>query len=136
MDYNPRLPKISTVLIKRHKAMIFKKPELKDVFKDAPMAALRQPPNLRSMICRATLFQPRRGERLGRKTHNTAPGWKKCGKGSTTCCPFSLPSTQTVVGQVTGYSHQITDPVTCQTENCVYYWKCMKSNCKLFPKCE
>ena len=100
------------------------------------MAALRQPPNIRKMICRATLYQPRRGERLERKTHRSAPGWKKCGKGSNTCCPFSLPSTQTVVGQVTGYSHKIQDPVTCETQNCVYYWKCIKRNCKSFPRCE
>ena len=94
MDFNPLLPKLSTVLTKHHRAMLFKKPELREVFGEAPMAALRQPPNIRKMICRATLYQPRRGDRLERKTHKSAPGWKKCGKGSTTCCPFSLPSTQ------------------------------------------
>ena len=85
MDYNPLLPKISEVLVKHHKAMVFKKPELKEVFKEPPMAALRQPPNIRQMICRAALSQPKRGDRLTRKTHKSAPGWKKCGKGSTTC---------------------------------------------------
>lgn len=136
MDYNPLLPKISPVFTKHYKAMIFKKPELKQTFSDPPMAALRQPPNLKKMVCRSTLYQPKRGDRLVRKTHKTAPGWKKCGKGSTTCCPFALPSTQTVIGQVTGYSHTITDPVTCETPSCVYYWKCVKRNCKSFPKCE
>ena len=100
------------------------------------MAAMRQPPNIRKMICRAALSQPKRADRLGRRTHKSAPGWKKCGQGSTTCCPFALPSTQTVVGQVTGYSHEIRDPVTCQTQNCVYYWKCRKENCKSYPRCE
>ena len=136
MDFNPLLPKISGVLEKHHRAMLFKKPELKEVFVEPPMAALRQPPNLRKMICKASLAQPKRGDKLVRKTHKSAPGWKKCGKGSTTCCPFALPPTQTVVGQVTGYSHQIRDPVTCETQNCVYYWKCVKRNCKSFPKCE
>jgi hypothetical protein len=136
MDFNPLLPKISVVLNKHHTAMIFKKPELKDVFREPLMAALRQPPNLRKMMCRAALFQPKREDRLGRKTHRSAPGWKKCGKGSTTCCPFALPSTQTVTAQVTGYLHQIQDPVTCETQNCVYYWKCVKPNCKSFPRCE
>ena len=136
IDFNPLLPKISVVLEKHHRAMVFKKPELKDVFGEPPMAALRQPPNIRKMICRATLAQPRRADKLIRKTHKSAPGWKKCGKGSNTCCPFSLPSTETVVGQVTGYSHTIRDPVSCETQNCVYYWKCMKENCKSFPRCE
>ena len=66
MDYNPLLPKISEVLEKHHKAMLFKKPELREVFKEPPMAALRQPPNIRQMICRATLSQPKRGDRLTR----------------------------------------------------------------------
>ena len=136
MDYNPLLPKFSDILTKHHKSMIFRKPVLKEVFKEPPMAALRQPPNMRKLLCRATLAQPKRGDKLVRKTHKSAPGWKKCGKGSTTCCPFALPSTQTVVAQVSGYSHQITEPVTCDTQNCVYYWKCLKPNCKSFPKCE
>ena len=34
MDYNPLLPKISDVLEKHHKAMVFKKPELREVFKE------------------------------------------------------------------------------------------------------
>ena len=100
------------------------------------MAALRQPPNIKQMICRASLYQPKRGDRLVRKTHKSAPGWKKCGKGSTTCCPYTLPSTQTVVGQVTGYKHEIKDSVNCEKENCVYYWKCLTRNCKAFPTCE
>ena len=99
LDFNPVLPKMSGILDKHHKAMLFKKPELREVFAEPPMAAMRQPPNLRKMICRATLSQPKRADRLGRRTHKSAPGWKKCGQGSTTCCPFALPSTQTVVGQ-------------------------------------
>ena len=136
MDFNPMLPKLSEVFIKHHKAMIFKKPELQEVFREPPMVALRQPPNIRRMICKATLSQPKRGDRLGRKTHKSAPGWKKCGKGSTTCCPFALPTTETVTAQVNGYTHQIKDPVTCETQNCVYYWKCIKPKCKSFPRCE
>ena len=69
-------------------------------------------------------------------SHRAAPGWKKCGKGSTTCCPYTLPPTRTVTGQVTGFKHEIQDSVDCTTTNCVYYWKCRKENFKKFPKCE
>ena len=75
-DFNPFLPKISTVLGKHFKAMLLKKPELKPVFGDAPMAALRQPPNLKKMICRSKLYPTSRAEK-SRTWRKNAPGWKK-----------------------------------------------------------
>ena len=136
MDFSPFLPKINDVFNKHFKAMIFKKPELKTTFKNLPMAALRQPPNLRKLLCKSSLYSIRRGDKFTRNAHRSAPGWRKCGKGSTTCCPYALPPTTTVKGQVTGYSHTITDSVNCESVNCIYYWKCRKSNCKDFPRCE
>ena len=53
IDFNPHLPKISEVLTKHYKAMIFKKPDLQSVFTQPPMAALRQPPNLRRILCKS-----------------------------------------------------------------------------------
>ena len=135
-NYNPVLPKIGAVLAKHLNSMLFKKPELKPIFKEPPMAALRQPPNLKKLICRSKLYPNSRAEKLSRTCHRNAPGWKKCGKGPSTCCPFALPPTTQVTGQVTGYSHRITDSVNCQTSNCIYYWKCLKNNCKEFPRCE
>ena len=41
-----------------------------------------------------------------------------------------------MTGQVTGYTHHIKDAVSCETTNCIYYWKCKKSKCKEYPKCE
>ena len=136
MDFNPQLPKLSEVLAKHFKAMIFRKPELKETFSDPPMVALRQPPNLRKLICKSTLPQQKRSDKLVRKSHRQAPGWRKCGKGTTTCCPYALPATSEVTGQVTGFKHKIKDSVTCESENCVYYWRCQKANCKFYPKCE
>ena len=135
-DFNPKLPKINEVFNKHFKAMLFKKPELKMTFGGPPMAALRQPPNLRKMICKSTLSTVKRSDKFTRNSHKNAPGWRKCGKGSTTCCPYALPPTTQVTGLVTGYTLKITDAVDCETENCVYYWRCIKSNCKDYPKCE
>ena len=73
---------------------------------------------------------------MERQCHTSAPGWKNCGMGSKKCCLFTFPPTTKVTSQVTGYVHTIKDPVTCETENCIYYWKCIKNNCKSFPKCE
>ena len=41
--------------------------------------------------------------------------WKKWGKGTTACCPFTLPPTTQVMGQVTGYTHEIKDSVKRST---------------------
>ena len=117
--------------------MIFKKPELKSVFPEPPMAALRQPPNIRKIICRSKLYPvSTRTNKYSRRCQKTAPGWNKCGNGSSTCCPFALPPTKQVTGNVTGYTHTIVDPVDCTTPNCIYYWKCKKPNCKDYPNCE
>ena len=131
MDYNPLLPKISDVFTKHFKAMVFKKPELKETFHNPPMAALRQPPNLRRIVCRSSLYQPKRGDLFIRKSHRQAPGWKKCGKGSTTCCPYVFKPTSQITGLVTGFKHTIMDSVNCETENCVYYWRCQKPTAKV-----
>ena len=95
----------SDVLTKHYKGMLFKKPELKSTFPEPPMAALRQPPNLRSMLCKSKLSIIQRADKFQRNSHRSATGWKKCGNGSTTCCPYTHPPTK----QVTGYKHVIKD---------------------------
>ena len=103
--YDPFLPKISSVLKKHYRSLLFKKPELKPVFEEAPMAALRQPSNLKKIICRSKMYPVSRAGKLSRNCHKNAPGWKKCGKGAATCCQFALPPTNQVTGLVTGYTH-------------------------------
>ena len=49
-NYNPLLPKISTVLTKHHRTMVNENLELLEVFPEPPMAALRQGPNLRKLL--------------------------------------------------------------------------------------
>ena len=100
------------------------------------MAVLRQPPNLRKLMCKSSLYLVRRGDRFTRHSQKSAAGWKKCGNGPTTCCPYTLPPTSQVQAQVTNYTHKIRENVNCETTNCIYYWKCIKTKCKDFPKCE
>ena len=116
--------------------MTVKNTSLKEVFPEPPMAALRQGHNLRRLLCRARL-SPQSGPRPTRATC-TAPGWRKCAKNRRPCptCPFAMEATSQVIGQVTGYCHTIKDSVNCQTENILYYWKCIKDNCPEYPRCE
>ena len=135
IDYNPHMAKPSDVMRKHYNAMIKKNENLKEVFPDPPMPALRQPPNLRRILCTSKLQPVKRLQRVQRGTHRSAPGWKKCGK-PCHICPFTLPDCSEVVGQVTGYRHEIVEPLSCDCENCIYYWKCSKPNCSDYPRCE
>ena len=115
--------------------MVFKNPELKEVFPSPPMAALRQPPNLKRLLTKSKLPQIKRDQKLRRQAHKDALGWKKCGK-MCKVCPYSSNSCSSVTSQVTGYTHQILQNINCESENIIYYWKCTKYNCKDYPKCE
>ena len=135
-DYNPSLPKIDNILKKHHKALLFTNPELKNIFKNPPMVAYRQPPNIRKLLCKSSLTKMKNiSKRPTRGTHTNTAGWRKCSK-PCPICPMTLPNSKQVTAQVTGYTHQIVDSVNCQTENCIYYWKCTKENCPDYPKCE
>ena len=41
-----------------------------------------------------------------------------------------------ISGTASGYQHSITQAVSCDTTNCIYYWRCGKPNCKDFPNCK
>ena len=41
-----------------------------------------------------------------------------------------------VHGLASKYKHEIKDNLSCDSERCVYYWKCDKRNCKEYPYCE
>ena len=126
-DYNPALPKISTVLHKHHKTMVTDNPDLKKVFPQPPMASLRQGPNLRKLLCKATL--PTKSRNPSRKTHRNSAGWKRCS--STTgrqcpVCPLTPVSAVSVTSHLTGYTHMIKSSINCKSENIIYLWKCTK----------
>ena len=113
--------------------MPFNNPDLKSVFEEPPMASLIH--YIGRKLCRSRLSKVSRSNQHKRNTHASAPGWKNCSK-PCPACPFTLPSCNTVKGQVSEYEHNIQTPVNCQSTNIVYYWKCTKDNCSAFPHCE
>jgi hypothetical protein len=54
LKYHPKLPSVSKILQKHWKTMT-RDMEAKDAFPKPPMVAYRQPPNLKSVLCRAKL---------------------------------------------------------------------------------
>ena len=99
------------------------------------MAAYRQPKNIRQIICRSKLYPVTKATRLKRGAHKDAPGWRNCGK-PCKVCSYTMDKTKVVIGTASGYTHQITEAVSCDTKNCIYYWTCTKKNCQQFPNCE
>ena len=135
IDFNPHLPIPSRILQKHHRALLVNAPHLVNIFPSAPMPAYRQPPNLRRILCKSKLYPARRANRLNRTTHKDAPGWKKCGK-PCKICPYTLDNTSAIIGTASNFKHVIKEAVSCDSSNCIYYWKCVKPNCQDFPKCE
>ena len=126
-DYNPLLPKISTVLTKHHRTMINENPELSEVFPEPPMAALRQGPNLRKLLCKAKL--PKVTRNKPRSAHRSSAGWKRCSSsGGNPCnqCPYTPISAASITSHINGYTHNITSSINCKTENVIYGYKCKK----------
>ena len=133
-DFNPVLPSIGGVLNKHWRTMVSDNPELKEPFPEPPMPALRQGPSLRRILCKSTLPKKTRNPR--RATHRTAAGWKRCsstGKRQCPICPFTPMTAVAVTSDVTNYTHTITTPITCETENVIYIWTCKKCgyNCQI-----
>ena len=122
--FNPRIPNIGKVFRKHHNAMLTEYPELREVFPEPPMPALRQPPNLRRFICRATLYKPQT-----RVTRNHG-GWRSCSK-QCKVHQYCAPNTSKVTSKVTGYEHNIKSSVNCQSRNIIYLWYCER--CKNSP---
>ena len=135
LDYNPHLPQASRVFQKHHRSLLLNAPHLTEIFPSPPMPAFRQPRNIRSLLCRSKVYPVTRNNKLKRGTHKDAPGWSKCGK-QCKVCPYTMERTKTVTGTASGYVHQISEAVTCETTNCIYYWKCTKPNCQDYPSCE
>ena len=128
-DFNPLLPKISNVLKKHHRTMLSDNPELRDSLPEPPMACLRQGPNLRRLLCKSSLIKP---SRPARAAHRSAAGWKRCSHTTgRQCakCPYTPPTASSVTSHITGYTHHITTPITCTSENVIYLWRCTK--CKI-----
>ena len=126
-DFNPVLPRLGGVLAKHHKTMVTDNPDLKKIFPKPPMASLRQGPNLRRLLCKATL--PKLNRNPTRATHMTTNGWRRCSTTTGRQCPIcqlTHVSAVSVTSHLTGYTHTIQAPLNCKSENVIYLWRCTK----------
>ena len=133
-NFEPLLVNLRNTLKKHHNAMVFRNESLKDIFEKPPMIAYRQPDNLRKLICRAKLYNVG-NFKTKRQTRTDAPGWSNC---QTNCkiCPYTLPKCTVLHGLVSKETQIIKQNVNCNSNNCIYYWRCVKENCKEHPEIE
>ena len=113
--------------MKHYRTMISDNPELIEPFPKPPMAALRQGPSLRRILCKSKLYKVSRNP--VRSTHRSSAGWKRCsasGRRQCPICPYTPNTATSITSHITGYTHHITSSINCQTENVVYAWKCTK----------
>ena len=74
VQYDPRLPSITSIASRHWRSMVTRDPQLQEVFPDPPLVAYKVAPNLKSKLIRAKVppapaTRPRR----------VRPGMKKCG---------------------------------------------------------
>ena len=113
--------------------MITKNEHLKKIFTAPPMPALRQPPNLRNIICKSKLFDKDRME-----TSEDKIGWQKCenkenAKNPCRICAYTFDDTKKITSKGNNTTHTIKGNLSCKTSNGIYYWYCKNTTCKLAP---
>ena len=107
MTYDPRVENHGRMLKKHYTAMITKNEHLKKSFTAPLMPALRQPPNLRNIICKSKLFDKDRME-----TSEDKIGWQKCenkenAKNPCRICAYTFDDTKEITSKGNNTTHTI-----------------------------
>jgi hypothetical protein len=74
VQYDPRLPSITSIVRKHWRSMVNQDPQLKETFPLAPLVAYKVAPNLRSKLIRAKV-----PEKTSARPKRQLLGMKKCG---------------------------------------------------------
>jgi desmoglein 4 len=118
VQYHPKLPSISKIIVKHWRTMT-RDIEAKDTFPKPPMVAYRQPPNLKSVLCRAKLPK-------GGNTKRKLVGLKRCYK-PCEICPYILNSKE-FYSTHTNEKFLLKGSFNCNTEGVIYLLTCTKCN--------
>ena len=101
------------------------------------MAALRQTPNLRNLICKAKLFDVQSNGNDMSNKDSKGQGWKNCHqagkKKPCRICPYTNEEASKIESTGNNVTHNIKGDLSCQTENGIYYWKCTNEHCNDRP---
>ena len=123
VQYDPRLPSITSITRRHWRSMITRDPKLQEIFPDPPLVAYKVAPNLRSKLIRAKI-PPEPSTRPRR----IRPGMKKCGKPRCPACPY-IQTGPTFKATATAYKVDLNSEVDCTTTNLCYAISCGVPRC-------
>ena len=107
LQYDPRLPSVTSIVRRHWRTMASQDPYLKEVFPQPPLVAYKVAPNLRTKLVRSKV-PPKPASRPSR----VVPGMKKCGRDKCASCPYVKP-VKTFKAMATDFSHQLTTKMVC-----------------------
>jgi hypothetical protein len=116
LTYNPKLPSIPQI-VKKHWRTMVKDQKMKKIFPAPPMVAYKQPPNLKSVLCRAQL--PKNSHPKRKLT-----GMKRCNK-PCNICPY-VQTTNKITSSQTKETFDLNGLFTCATYGVIYLISCQK----------
>ena len=116
LTYNPKLPSVPKI-IKKHWKTLVKDQKMRKIFPLPPMVAYRQPPNLKSVLCRAKLPQNRHSKR---KLVGMQPCSKPCN-----VCPY-IQKTNSFSSSQNKQSFPLKGLFTCSTTGVIYLVSCLR----------
>ena len=117
VTYHPKLPSLSKI-IKKHWRTLIKDPITKETFTLPPMVAFKQPPNLKSRLCKAKLPTSKQHQKRQIK------GMRSCNK-PCSICPYVLKSKE-FMSTTTKEKFIMTGDYMCTTKGVIYLTTCSK----------
>jgi hypothetical protein len=126
LTFNPKLPSVSNIIHKHWKTMTTDKNML-EVFPKPPMVAFRQPPNLKSLLCRAKLPSNQKQKRI-------ILGMKPCRNPCNTC-PY-VSTTKVAKSSQTKEVINLKGSFNCNTMGIIYITTCEKCNIQYIGQTE
>jgi hypothetical protein len=119
LTYNPKLPSVPKIIKNtgKHWKTLVKDQKMNKIFPLPPMVAYRQPPNLKSVLCRAKLPQNRHSKwRL--------VGMQPCSK-PCNVCPY-IQKTKSFTSSHNNQPFQLKGLFTCATTGVIYLVNCLR----------
>ncbi len=116
LTYNPKLPSVPKI-IKKHWRTLTNDQKMQKIFPLPPMVAYKQPPNLKSVLCRAKLPQNKHPKRR-------LVGMQPCNK-PCNVCPY-ITKTKSFTSSHTNKTFDLKGLFTCATTGVIYLANCSK----------
>ena len=120
ITFHPNLRNLPQVLLEKYTNILLRDPNNKYTFKEPPMLAYRRPPNLRSLITRASIT---------RQPDTHVPGFYDCLNTDCTIHTHNFTG-NTFTSSVTKKTYRMIQTLDCNSHNIIYLVTCTKPDCQ------